>query len=133
MADTVANTTLQNTTRRLQVRSIFTIDGTEAADLVLVDRSAFTGPDGTEPGKLVIEKLEWALTGFQVLIEFDHDTDDKVVVLNGVGELDFTENGRFQGFVDPASTGGTGDILATTLTTDVGDEGFIILTVRKKD
>lgn len=133
MADTVANTTLQNTTRRLQVRSIFTIDGTEAADLVLVDKSAFTGPDGTEPGRLVVEKIEWDLDGFKALLEFDHDTDDKIAVLSGAGEIDFTEDGKFQGFIDPASTGATGDIVATTLATDAGDEGWIVLTLRKKD
>jgi hypothetical protein len=133
MADTVANTTLQNTSRRLVVRSQFTIDGTEAADLILVDKSAFVGPDGTEPSKLVVEKIAWDLNGFSVLVEFDHDTDDKIATISGVGEISFTENSKFQGFIDPASTGATGDIVATTLTTDAGDEGFIVLYLRKKD
>lgn len=133
MADTVANTTLQNTTRRLVVRSQFTIDGTEAADLVLVDKSAFTGPDGTEPTKLVIEKMEWNLNGFSVLVEFEHTIDDAVATLSGTGEIDFTEGGKYQGFVDPASAGTTGDIVGTTLTTDAGDEGWIVLYLRKKD
>lgn len=133
MADTVANTTLQNHSRRLQVSSVFTIDGTEAADLILVDRSAFVGPDGTEPGRLVVEKIEWALDGFKVLLEFDHDTDDEIAVLSGQGEIDFTCGGKYQGFIDPNSTGGTGDIVATTLTTDAGDEGSIVLYIRKKD
>lgn len=133
MADTVANTTLHNSPRYLVVASTFTIDGTEAADLVLVDKSAFLGPDGTEPGRLVIEKITWSLDGFKVLVEFEHDTDDEVMVLTGQGSVDFTDGGRFQGFIDPASTGGTGDIVATTLTTDAGDEGSIVLYLRKKD
>jgi hypothetical protein len=133
MADTVANTTLQNTPKRLVVSSVFTIDGTEAADLVLVDRSTFTGLDGTEPGRLVIEKIEWALDGFKVLLEFEHTTDDEIAVLSGQGCLDFSQDGKYQGFIDPNSSGGTGDIVATTLATDAGDEGSIVLTLRKKD
>jgi hypothetical protein len=133
MADTVANRTLQNTARRLVVRSQFTIDGTEAADLILVDKSTFTGPNGLEPTKLVIEKIEWDLNGFSVLVEFDHTSDDAVMTLSGVGEIDFTQGGKYQGFIDPASAGTTGDIVATTLTTDAGDEGFIVLFLRKKD
>lgn len=133
MADTVANTTLQNTSKRLVVRSQFTIDGIEAADLILVDKSTFTGINGLEPGRLVIEKIEWNLNGFSVLLEFDHTTDDKIATISGNGEIDFTDNGQFQGYIDPASAGATGDILATTLTTDLGDEGFIVLYLRKKD
>jgi hypothetical protein len=58
MADTVSNATIYNGPKRLVVRSSFNIDGTEAADLVMVDKSAFTGPNGAEPGRLVIEKIE---------------------------------------------------------------------------
>lgn len=133
MADTVANVTLMQTKKYLVVRSKFTIDGTEAADLVLVDKSALTGPDGTEPGKLVVEKIEYDLANMIVLLEFEHNTDDPIATLSGQGCIDFTRDGEFQGFVDPASTGGTGDIVATTLTTDAGDEGTIVLFVRKKD
>lgn len=133
MADTVANSTLQNGPKRLVVRSQFTIDGTEAADLVLVDKSAFTGPDGTEPGKLVIERIEYDILNMAVLLEFDHDTDDPIATLTGQGVLDFSQDDKYQGFVDPASAGGTGDIVATTLTSDAGDTGTIILYLRKKD
>lgn len=133
MADTVANTTLENTKKRLVVSSVFTIDGTEATDLVLVDKSTFTGPNGLEPGRLVIEKIEYNLDGFKVLLEFEHNTDDEIAILSGQGFLDFTQEGKYQGFIDPASAGGTGDIVATTLATDSGDEGSILLYLRKKD
>ena len=133
MADTVANTVLQNTAKRLVIASTFTIDGTEAANLVLADKSTFTGPNGAEPTKFVIEKIEYNLDGFKVLLEFDHDTDDEIATISGQGCLDFSQGGKYQGFIDPASTGGTGDIIATTLTTDSGDEGSIVLYLRKKD
>lgn len=133
MADTVANKTLENTQRKLVVESVFTIDGTEATDLVLADKSAFTGPDGTEPGRFVVEKINYAITGCQILLEFEHNTDDAIAVLTGDGCLDFSKDGAYQGFIDPASTGGTGDIVATTLNTDLGDVASITLFLRKKD
>jgi len=133
MADTVANTTIAETKTNIVVSSVFTIDGTEAADLILVDKSAITGPDGTEPGKLVIERIEYAVFGCSLLIEFEHTTDDEVCILQGNGMIDFTGGGRYQGFVDPASAGTTGDIVATTLTTDAGDTASLVLFCRKKD
>jgi len=133
MADTVANVTVFNTPTNLVVSSTFAIDGTEAADLVLVDKSTFTGPDGTEPGKLVVERIEYAISGCSIQLEFDHDTDDKIALLQGQGVIDYTKEGRYPGFVDPASTGATGDIVATTLTTDAGDVAYILLFLRKKD
>ena len=133
MADTVANTTLHNTKSRVVISSAFTIDGTEAADLVLADKSAFTGPDGTEPGRWVIEQLEYHISGCQLKLEFDHTTDDVIATLSGDGVMDFTGGGMFQGFVDPASAGATGDIVATTLNTDAGDTAHILLFLRKKD
>lgn len=134
MADTVTNTTLMQTKKRIVVKSVFTIDGTEAADLVLVDRSAITGMDGTEPGRLVVEAIEWDLSGCQVMLEFEHNTDDHIFTLSsGQGYIDFTQGGKYHGFIDPNSAGGTGDIVATTLTTDAGDTANIVLYVRKKD
>lgn len=133
MADTVTNTTLENTRRRLVVQSQVVSDGTGSTDAVLVDKSAFTGPDGTEPGKLVVEKIEYSVDGMQVQLEFDHDTDDLIANLAGQGSFDFAEGGRKQGFVDPASAGGTGDIVATTVGHTAGDKATIKLTLRKKD
>jgi hypothetical protein len=133
MADTVANTVIFETPKRIVISSVFTIDGTEAADLVLADKSAYTGPDGSTVGRWVIEKIEWELDAFKVLVEFEHTTDDEIAVLTGTGFKDYTDSGRFPGFVDPNSTGGTGDIVATTLATDAGDEGSITLYLRKKD
>lgn len=132
MADSVANTTLVNTVRRTVINNVFTIDGTEAT-VVLADKSAFTGPDGTEPTKFVIEKIEYSINGCALSLAFDHSTDDEIAILSGHGTLDFTKDGKYQGFVDPATTGDTGDIIATTLTTDAGDTAHVTLYLRKKD
>lgn len=133
MADTVANTVLQETAKRIVIQSVFTMDGTEAADLVLADKSAYTGPDGSAVGRFVIEKIQYAVSGCQLLLEFEHTTDDEIAILQGDGCLDFSQNSKYQGFVDPNSTGGTGDIVATTLNTDAGDTASITLWLRKKD
>lgn len=137
MADTVVNRTLMETKRRLVVRSEIQSDGTGSTDAILVDKSTFTGPNGLEPGRLVIEEIQWTADGMQVLLEFDHTADDLICSINGntsnSGELDFCEDGKFQGFVDPASAGTTGDIVATTVGHTAGDKVSMVLFLRKKD
>lgn len=133
MTDTVTNTVIQNTARRLVVVSQIVSDGTGSTDAVLVDKSAFVGPDGTEPGRLVVEEIEYSVDGMQVQLEFDHDTDDLIANLAGQGRFDFVRGRREQGFIDPASAGGTGDIVATTVAHTAGDKATIKLTLRKKD
>jgi hypothetical protein len=133
MADTITNTVLQNTKRYLVVQSQIVSDGTGSTDVVLVDKSAYTGPDGTEPAKLVIEKIEYTADGMQVQLEFEHTADDLIANLAGHGCMDFAQGGKFQGFVDPASAGGTGDIVATTVGHTAGDKATVTLYMRKKD
>ncbi len=133
MADSVENTIIAQTKTHIVTSHVFTIDGTEGT-VILVDKSGLTGPDGTEPGKLVLERIDYAITGMSMLLAFDHTTDDKIGHLGaGQGTIDFTGGGRFQGFVDPASAGDTGDIIATTLTTDSGDVAYLVTYCRKKD
>ena len=133
MADTVTKTTLENTAKRLAVEASIQSDGTGSTDAILVDKSAFTGLDGTEPGRLVVESIEYQCDGMQVVLEFDHDTDDLIATLAGQGKIDFCEGVRYQGFIDPASAGGTGDIVATTVGHTSGDKATITLKLRKKD
>lgn len=133
MADTVTNTTIENSARRLVVVSQIVSDGTGSTDAVLVDKSAFTGPDGTEPGRLVVEQIEYTCDGMQVQLEFEHTADDLIASLAGQGVFDFTNGRTTQGFIDPASSGGTGDIVATTVGHTAGDKATIKLTLRKKD
>ena len=133
MADTVANTVLHRTKSQIVINSVFTIDGTEAADLVIADKSAYTGPDDTEPTRFVIEQIDWDISGCTLLLEFEHTTDDPIGHFSGQGSIDYTQGGKYQGFIDPASAGTTGDIVATTLTTDAGDTARVTLYLRMKD
>lgn len=115
MAITADTVTLFSGKRKLAYRFTAVQDGVAADEsaVVKVDKSTLTGLDGTEPGRLVIEKVRWAMQGFNsIRVLFDHTTDDEAVVLSGSqGEMDFESVG---GLVDPNSTGGTGDILFTT-------------------
>lgn len=133
MADTVARTIHENTARRAVVKATLTLDGSNTADLILVDRSALAvGPDGTEAGRLVIESMEWVLDGLQLIVEFDGSSDVAVMTLAGIGEIDFTDGGRYQGVIDTA-TGATGDILGTPVGSTAGDAGTVVIYCRKKD
>lgn len=133
MADTITRVNLENTSRRLVVRAQLDSDGTGSTDGILVDKSTYVGPDGTEPTKFVIEKIDYNIDGMQIVVEFEHDTDDHIITLAGQGVIDFCEDGKYQGYVDPASTGGTGDIVGTTVGHTAGDKGTVIFYLRKKD
>lgn len=132
MADTVDSIVLISGRNRYAVRLTNISDGTGEAAAVKVDKSTLIGPDGTEPGRLVIEEIQSDIRGFDsVRLHWDHTTDDEVAVLPaGSTYKDYRPLG---GLVDPNSTGGTGDIVATTSGAASGNTYDIILVVRLKD
>lgn len=79
-------------------------DGTAESAVTKVDISTLPGA----PTKVRISKMKWSVSGMVVKVYFDHTTDDLVSVLSGDGEIS-------QPLEDPASAGGTGDILFTTI------------------
>lgn len=114
MADAVTtNVVFTNTKSRRYVAHLTCIsDGTGETDVVKVDKSALTNPNGIEPPILKIASIRWNVQGFAyVKLAWDHDTDDTAVVLTGSGY----DNWEAMGFLrDPNSTGGTGDLLLTS-------------------
>lgn len=133
MALTAVNTTLVNTKRRLVVQSNLVVDGTPGTDVILVDKSTFTGPSGAEPAKLLIERIEWSLDGLNATLEFDHAADSLIAKIGGQGFMNFSQDGKYQGFLDPLSADGTGDIVVTSQGDTAGDVGTITFYLRKKD
>jgi len=113
MADTVDTVTLLQQPNLYAVRLTNISDGTGESAVVKVDKSAIATALGiTEPSKIIVTQLYWNIQGFaSVRLLFDHTTDDELAVLCNSGYRDFTPYG---GFADPASAGGTGDILLTT-------------------
>lgn len=113
MADAVTVTKLAEDRQTVTYHLTNISDGTGESAVQKVDKSGLAGFDGaTEPLKLKIWEIRWAISGFTaVQLLADHTTDDVLMVLAGNGYEDF---GVYGGKADPASAGGTGDILLTT-------------------
>jgi hypothetical protein len=129
MADAVASQTLINGPRKLVMKFTNVSDGTGEPNVIKVDKSTLTGPNGAEPTQLVIERIEYACDGLAVVISADHTTDVVLATVSGYGRLDFKKAGGLQS----SGAGGTGDILFTTKNHTAGDTYTILLYMRKKD
>lgn len=132
MADAVTSRTLFNGRRRLIMQFTNVSDGTGESAVVKVDKSTLTGLNGLEPGRLVIERVQGTCDGMVVKILYDHTTDDLALTCAG-SYFDQEEGVPGTGLIDPASSGGTGDILFTTVGHSSGDSYSITLWMRKKD
>lgn len=124
MPNTVTQRTLvgggkeRNIYRSIHIAS----DGSEEADLVVYDNSAFMAD--VNEGKLAqvwlsgdacVTKLEW-----------DQSTDEPAFSGNpsNGGHWDFR---GFGGISNPGATGATGDLVLTTTGLDNGDEVFMVI------
>lgn len=106
-------------------------DNTNENSVIKVDKSTLVGPNGNEPSRLVIERLEWVIgvNGDQsnpLSLEWQHINNDVFAFLNFVGSRDYSQYG---GLVDPGPSGGTGDILLSNRQ-EVYD---ILMVIRKED
>lgn len=99
-------------------------DGTGESAVTKVDISSLSGA----PTKVRITRLIWACDGLEVKVLFDHDTDDLVAILAAHGDLNENQLG---GMIDPASAGGSGDILFTTAGHTSGDGYTIYMECQK--
>lgn len=112
MVDTVSAITAYQSdkgdfVRRLTNRS----DGTGESAVTKIDVSSFTNAKGQTGSQVVIERIEWSVTGFDYAqLYWDRASDVTIAVLSGSGVMDFDQ---FGGFVDPGA-GGTGDVVLTT-------------------
>jgi len=132
MADTVGIDYIFKGTRRVKVKLTNISDGTGESAVSKVDISTLIGPNGSAPTRTTIETIEGMVQGFSsVQLFWDHTTDDELAVLGtGYTYFDWKDSG---GFTDPASTGGTGDIVLTTIGASTTATYDITLTLRLKD
>lgn len=102
----------------LLIRRITNIsDGTGETSVAKVVKSGLVATNGAAPTKLAIEELWWSIQGFSSIRFFwDHTTPDELAILaagNG-----FRPMGGLRGvngmLVDPASAGGTGNVILST-------------------
>jgi hypothetical protein len=110
MADTVDSLVMFSGKRRYKVRLTNVSDGTGEAAVVKVDRSTLTNLNGVEPTRIAIERIDYDISGMSIRLHWDHTTDDEIAVLSGVDSRCYSPP-----LVDPNSTGGTGDVLLTTV------------------
>ena len=132
MADAVDTLTPIKGGNRIIIRCTNVSDGTGESAVIKIDKSTLIGPDGVnEPGKIVLEEVQWSIQGFSsVRLFWDHTTDDEICVLGtGNGYFNFKNAG---GLTDPASSGGTGDVLLTTAGAISGATYDITLVCRLK-
>lgn len=115
MADTVTSQTVHGQSGK-SGRYVYHLtnisDGTGESGVTKVDISTLVARGGGAPSKTKVLRIDYSVSGFNyVVLRWDHTADDTIAVLKGQGVFDWTLEG---GLVDPASTGGTGDILLTT-------------------
>lgn len=113
MTDTVTTNTIFSGRRKLSLQLTNLSDGTGESAVIKVDKSGLETFEELEPSKLVVEEITWSISGFTAVeLYWDHTADDALAKMAGNGYVDYRSVG---GLVDPGSTGGTGDILLTTI------------------
>lgn len=121
-AATVTTKVILNDYDRYAVHLTGVITDTGESAVTKIDKSALVAPDGAEPAKLTLLSAQWSMFGISYvnLLWDDADTDaggadtdvDRVILLMaGNGSADYTDIGGLK----DTGTGGTGDILLTTV------------------
>lgn len=132
MADTVSNKVLYQDAKRLVTKHNFVYVDTGESNAVKIDKSTLTSFDGTEPGNLYIEKIDYIVNGLNLTISLDATSD---VVIDTIGASIGGANGcidyRSFGGINTTATGDTGDVLFTTSQAAAGDSYDITLWLRK--
>ena len=113
MADAVTTKVVFKGSKRYAVQLTNISDGTGEAAVVKVDISTLTLSTGVACTRFAIEEIQWDVQGFtEVQILAEHTTDDVMKLLSGRGAVSYRDIGYL---FDPASAGGTGDLLLTTV------------------
>jgi len=130
VANTLSKTTIEDGQKNLivQVDIIGDGSGDESATL-LIDVSTYGDLHGVTCSGVVLEKLQSTLEGFTARLLWDATTDVSAVFLGqGPTKLCWEAEG---GRTNNAGTGKTGDLLITTTNLGSGDQGTLILEMRK--
>jgi len=127
--------TLVSGNRKLIVNITGAFDTTDESDVVVIDRSGLTGPDGVNiPGRIRVDEITWAVgVGFDyVLLDFDDATDEVIEYLQGQGYMDYRPYGGKYMTGDP-TTATEGDIQLSTSGGAAGDTYSILLNCTLKN
>lgn len=128
MVNTITKQTIVDGERNLIVKAQISGDGSgEETNTVLVDISEFAG----SPTEVKIVRVKANLVGFSAQLLWDADTNVKAADIIGDREVD-SDFSRWGGTINDSGSGKTGDILITTLGLGSGDEGTIVLEMKKR-
>lgn len=127
MTITITRQTIEDGERNLVVKVILIGgNGVDVTDELLIDASSFSGA----PTDLKIHKIQAHLDGFSLMLEWNADTNVDALSIPGDEwvNYDFESIG---GLHNNAGTGKNGDILIDTSGLGAGEEGSIVLWLRK--
>ena len=128
MADVVTTNVVFKGSRKYAVQLTCVSDGTGETDVVKVDISTLTTVMGTPCTRTAIEEIVWDVQGFTyVKLAWDHTTDQTAQLLSGRGYVNYAHLGYL---FDPATAGGTGDILLTSVGAESGATYDITLVIQ---
>ena len=121
--------------RRVVVKLAGSSDGTGETLVKKIDLSDLKTCAGNVPGRTVLEKLQWDVTGMVCTLMWDRTPLEVLYVINADGGIssDSKDWTGFGGMLDPGNDDGTGDILLTTTAATAGDSYVITITLRLKD
>ena len=138
MVDRVNTVVLADTAQRYIATFNNVSDGTGETDATKVAIDTLVTGLGVAPRTLVVEKIEWAMQGY-TRIELYWDTPEQnliAVLTTDMGEMDFVEDDKMQGLIDPDadadSTRVGGNIVLTSAGANSGDSYTITMWLRKK-
>ena len=117
--------------KRVRVMLTGTSDGTGETSVKKVDMSDLKTQSGTVPGRTVVEKIQYAVLGMTVKLEWDRAPVAEIITINGSGTIDSGEICLEK--TDPGGDDRTGDILLTSTNVTNGDTYTIVLDLRLKD
>lgn len=116
----------------VQITNQFTSATPETA-VVKIDKSTLTGPDGTEPDSLVVESITGEVAGCNITIYADRTSPITIAELGGMAEVNLQFKSCNSSGLQTKGSGGSGDILLTSLNQASGDSYNLIITCRKRN
>ena len=127
MANVVDVNTIQDGERNAVFHIRIEGDGSgEESATQLIDISTLLGA----PPEVKIRAVDSKLTGFSASLLWDATTDELAAELPAGAS--FMDADMYGGIINKAGAGVTGDIMITTVGLGAGDNGSIVLEVRKK-
>lgn len=128
MTVTVTRQTINDGPRNLVVKChLVSNDTANASGQLLIDVSTYGGA----PSDVKIVGIKATLAGFAVDLHWDADTDVDIISIPDAEDFNQCYR-RFGGLINNAGTGKTGDIMFSTRDIGSGDEGTIILDMKKR-